>query len=113
MSPPVTKYYPCAVHSGEVDLDRLSDIAASRSTLSKADCYAAIIALTQAIGESLSEGHIVRLDNLGTFQITLKGLPADSPEDLGKANIKKGAVIYKPSRKMKEVIKNLSYKRIR
>ena len=70
-SPPVTKYYPCAVHNGEDDLDRLADIVVSQSTISRADCYGVIIALTKAIGESLSAGRIVRIDNLGTFQITL------------------------------------------
>ena len=113
VSPPITKYYPCAVHTGEEDLDSLSEIVASRSSLSKADCYGVIIAMTQVIGESLSEGRIVKIDNLGTFQITLKGLPADSPEDLGKASIKGANIIYKPSRNMKQTIKQLKYKRIR
>lgn len=111
--PPETKYYPCAIHQDEDDLDSLSDIVASQSSFSKADCYGVIIGLTKAIGDSLSEGRIVRIDNLGTFQITLKGLPADSPDDLGKANIKEANIVYKPSRKMKQTLKQLTYKRIR
>lgn len=112
-TPPEIKYYPCAVHDGEVDLDRLASVVASQSTVSRADCYAVIIALTQAIGDSLSEGRIVRIDNLGTFQITLQGLPADSPDDLGKSNVKGAKIIYKPSRNMKQVLRELTYKRIR
>ena len=112
-SPPVTKYYPCAVHNGEDDLDSLADIVVSQSTISRADCYGVIIALTKAIGESLSAGRIVRIDNLGTFQITLQGLPADSPDDLGKSSIKGARIIYKPSRNMKQTMKQLTYKRIR
>jgi len=112
-SPPVTKYYPCAVHNGEDDLDSLADIVVSQSTISRPDCYGVIIALTKAIGESLSAGRIVRIDNLGTFQITLQGLPADSPDDLGKSSIKGARIIYKPSRNMKQTMKQLTYKRIR
>jgi predicted histone-like DNA-binding protein len=112
-SPPETKYYPCAVHNGEVNLDRLASIVASQSTVSRADCYGVIIALTQAIGDSLAEGRIVKIDDLGTFQITLQGLPADSPDDLGKSSIKGPKIIYKPSRNMKQTLKQLTYKRIR
>lgn len=112
-SPPVTKYYPCAVHNGEEDLDSLSKIVASQSTISRADCYGVIIALTKTIGESLSAGRIVKIDDLGTFQITLQGLPADSPEELGRSSIKGANIIYKPSRNMKQITKQLTYKRIR
>lgn len=111
-TPPETKYYPCAVHNGEVNLDRLASMVASQSTVSRADCYGVIIALTQAIGDALSEGRIVKIEELGTFQITLQGLPADTPDDLGKLNIKGAKVIYKPSRNMKQAVKQLTYKRI-
>ena len=113
VSPPETKYYPCAVHQGEDDLDRLAAIVVSQSTMSRADCYGVIISLTKAIGESLAAGRIVKIDNLGTFQITLQGLPADSPADLGKSSIKSAKIINKPSRNLKQVVKQLSYKRIR
>ncbi|WP_291096924.1 MULTISPECIES: HU family DNA-binding protein [unclassified Flavobacterium] len=113
VSPPEIKYYPCAVHDGEDDLDSLADIVASQSTISKADCYGVIIALTKAIGESLSDGRIVRIDSLGSFQITLQGFPADTLEELGKANIKGAKIIYKPSLNMKNKLKVLTYKRVR
>jgi len=113
VSPPETKYYPCAVHSGEVNLNQLAAIVASRSTVSRVDCYGVIIGLTQAISESLAAGRIVKIDELGTFQLTLQGLPADSPADLGKSNIKGAKIIYKPSKDMKSNLRQLTYKRIR
>lgn len=39
---PQIKFYPCAIHDGEDDLDSLADIIASQSTISKADCYGVI-----------------------------------------------------------------------
>ena len=49
-NPPALKYYPCAVSKKTVDLNDLSKIVASRSTMSNDDCYGVIIALTDAIG---------------------------------------------------------------
>lgn len=108
VSPPETKLYPCAVSKGEIDLDELTKVVASRSTMSKADCYGVVIALTDAIGEALTEGRIVKIKSLGTFQLTLQATAANTPE--GK--IKGAKVIYKASKEIKERLKNLVFKRI-
>lgn len=112
-SPPETKYYPCAVHDGTVNLNQLAAIVASRSIVSRADCYGVIIGLTQAISESLAAGRIVKIEDLGTFRITLQGSPADAADVLGKSNIKGAKIIYKPSRDMKSSLRKLNYKRMR
>lgn len=112
-SPPQIKYYPCAIHEGEDDLESMTDLVSSQSTISKADCYGVIMALSKVIGESLSDGRIVRIDSLGSFQITLQGLPGESPDVLGKATIKGAKIIYKPSKNMKKILNGLTYKRIR
>ncbi len=111
-SPSETKYYPCAVPNGEVNLNLLAYFETSRSTVSRVDCYGVIIGLTQARCESLAAGRIVKMDDLRTFQITLQGLPADSLNDLGKANIKEAKIIYKPSIGLKSTLMQLPYKRI-
>ena len=67
VSPPQIKYYTCATHDGEDDLESLYDIVSSQFTISKADCYGVIMALTKVFGESLSEGRIVWIDNLDSF----------------------------------------------
>jgi predicted histone-like DNA-binding protein len=111
--PPKVNYYPCAVSNGIEDLDSLSKKISSRSSMSQADCYGVVAALAQVINESLQEGKIVNLDFLGSFKITLQGTPAATEEELGKANIKGAKIIYHPSRKMKETLTSLEYKRIR
>ena len=113
VSPPQTKQYPCAIHKGEEDLDSLAEIVASRSSMSKADCYGVIIGLTEVIAEALAAGRIVRIDSLGSFQITVQGTPADTLEELGKANIKSVKIKYNPSKRMKIKLEGLTFKRVR
>lgn len=113
VSPPETKYYPCAVSKGEVNLDDLARIVASRTTMSRPDCFGVIMALSDVIGESLANGNIVRIDNLGTFQINLTGTPADTEAALGKSNIKAAKINYKPSKDLKTRMKKITYKRMR
>ena len=113
VSPPEVNYYPCAVSKGEVHLDDLARIISSRCTVSKADCYGVMIALSHVIGEALSDGKIVKIDSLGTFSLTLLGLPAATPDGLGKSNIKKAKILYKPSKDLKDMIGKSEYKRMR
>lgn len=113
VSPPEINYYPCAVSRGEVQLDDLARIIAGRSTISRADCYGVIIALSDVIGETLSNGNIVKIDSLGTFQLILQGSAADTETALGKSNIKGAKISYRPSKELKSILKKITYKRIR
>ena len=113
ISPPEVKYYPCAVSKGEMQLDDLARIIAGRSTISRADCYGVIMALSDVIGQVISDGNIVKIDSLGTFQLVLQGTAADTEDALGKSNIKGAKISYKPSKELKTKIKDITYKRMR
>jgi predicted histone-like DNA-binding protein len=113
VSPPEVKYYPCAVSQGEVDLNQLSKIVAMRCTMSRADCLGVVMALSEVLSESLAEGKIVRMDNLGTFTLSIAGTPADTAHELGKANIKKAKINFKPARELTEKLRRITFKRIR
>lgn len=113
VSPPQVNYYPCAVSVGEVHLDDLARIIASRSTMSRADCYGVIIALSDVIGEALSNGNIVKIDSLGTFQLVLQGTSSETEDALGKSNIKGAKINYKPSKHLKSKMGRNTYKRMR
>jgi predicted histone-like DNA-binding protein len=81
--------------------------------MSRPDCFGVIMALSDVIGESLANGNIVRIDNLGTFQLNLTGTPADTEAALGKSNIKAAKINYKPSKDLKTRMKRITYKRMR
>ena len=112
-TPPEVKYYPCAVSSGEVDLDYIADIIAGRCTVSVADCYGVLIAMSDVIGEQLANGKIVKIERLGTFALTIKASGTDEPEKLNKNCILGARMVYKPAKNLKRTLNNLQYKRIR
>jgi len=101
------------VSQGKVDLESLAQVVASRTTISEADCYGVMVALTKAIGDALMKGTIVDLDFLGSFSLTLQGNPADSAEELGKTTIKKVNIAYKPSKTLKNRVQETTFTRLR
>ena len=112
-TPPQVKYYPCAVSSGEVDLEYLAEIISSRSTISVADCYGVLIGMSQVIGEELAKGKIVKIERLGTFALSLKGVGTDEPQKLNKNTILGTRMLFKPAKSLKKVLTTLNFIRVR
>ena len=112
VSPPEVNYYPCAGSKGEVNLDNLAKIISGRCTISRRDCYGVIMALSEVIGEALSDGKIFRIESLGTFQLNLSGTPAATADAIGKSNIKGAKINYKLSKDLKSKVNKITYKRM-
>jgi predicted histone-like DNA-binding protein len=113
VTPPIEKYYPCAIHEGMDDLDSLSDKIASQSNISKSDCYRIVMSLTKEIEKSLAMGRVVNIFTLGAFKINVNGIGVDSPEDSVQDEIKGAKIIYRPSPNMNKTLGELTYKRIK
>jgi predicted histone-like DNA-binding protein len=106
------QYYPRAVNNGEINLEELADNLAKKTTLSVSDCYGVIIGLVAEIEHELSNGKIVRIDRLGSFQISIKGNPEASALAVNAKNITKSSIIYRPSKMLKSMLGKLKYNKI-
>ena len=113
VTPPIEKYYPCAIHEGMDDLKSLSDKIASKSNIHPADCYRIVMSLTKEIEESLAMGRMVNIFTLGSFKINVNGVGVDSAEDIVKDEIKGAKIIYRPSKNLNKKLGQLTYKRIK
>lgn len=112
-TPPQVKYYPCAVSKGEVNLEYIAETISSRSTVSVADCYGVLMAMSAVVTQELANGNIVKIDRLGTFAITVKGTGTDCPELLCKDTIKGVNMLFKPAKNIKKILSNITFKRVR
>ena len=67
------KFYAQAQARGDVSIREMAERIQSTCTVTKADVYAVLVALEDVIVEALQNGEIVRLGELGTFQLSLSG----------------------------------------
>lgn len=104
-------YYPKVTKTGEIDLDEISEQISYSSSLTQADCYAVIISMVATVSRELEAGRIVRLGNLGAFQISVKGTASETPETVSPKNIKSASVIFRPGKKFKAMLKDLKFVR--
>ncbi|SDS17453.1 DNA-binding protein, histone-like, putative [Polaribacter sp. KT25b] len=95
------KYYAQAVATGKTDLERLAYLVANQSTVREGDCYAVILSLIHNIVDELNQGRIVKLDKLGTFNISVSSNASDTPEAVSANLIKDVRIRFRPDQRIK------------
>ena len=105
------KFYAAAVGDGEVDLDTLASIISVQCTVTEADCYAVLISLESNIINELKQGRIVKLGKLGNFQVGLSSEGEATAVEVSASNITKSRILFRPAKKMKSFLKDLSFRK--
>lgn len=98
------KFYASPVQSGELSLDALTKGIEKTSTVNGADIRAVVYAFVEEIVESLSDGRIVRLGELGSFRVTLSSEGKATADEVSSSSIKRAGVIFTPGSKIKDML---------
>ena len=105
------KFYASAVADGDVDLDRLAELISYQCTVTATDCYAVLMALEHNIIGELGQGRIVKLGRLGNFQVGLSSKGIDTAADVSASAITKSRIIFRPGKKMRSMLSDISFKK--
>lgn len=103
------KYYAAVVANGSVDFETLAEQISEQCTVTETDCLAVLNVLEQNIVRELKQGRIVRLGRLGNFQVSLSSLGFDSAEEVTPLGITNTRIIFRPAKKLRTLLKNLSF----
>lgn len=69
--------------------------------------------MEDVISEALKSGEIVRLGDLGTFQIGISSKGALTEEDYDETLIKKARINFRPGMALVGILSNLFYKKVK
>ena len=103
------KFYAAAISNGETDMESLAEMIAYQSTLTDTDCYAVLRSLEHNIVNELRQGRIVKLGSLGNFQVSISSEGKITPEDVSAADITKSRILFRPGKKLRNLLGTLSY----
>ncbi len=106
------KYYAQAQARGDVNIREMSSRIQATCTVTKADVYAVLIALEDVIVEALQNGEIVRLGELGTFQLSINGKGAATEEDYDTSLIKRTKINFRPGTALADMLGKLSFSKV-
>lgn len=106
------KFYPTVVSDGEYTLKELSERIAEMSTVSRPDTLAALQSLVLILPKVLAQGKIVRLGDLGSLRLVIKGEGADDEKKLQSSSITSIKIIFTPGKEIKEALLTIVFEKI-
>lgn len=106
------KYYAQAQASGDVSIRVMSERIQQSCTVHKADVHAVLVALEDTMIDALKGGEIVRLGDLGTFQIGVSGKGALTEEDYTPTLIQKARINFRLGIALSGILTTLSFSKV-
>ena len=102
------KYYAQAQASGDVNIREMSERIQQTCTVTSADVYAVLVSMEDVIIDALKSGEIVRLGDLGTFQIGVSGKGTLTEEEYDSSLIQKARINFRPGVALSGMLTTLS-----
>jgi predicted histone-like DNA-binding protein len=106
------KFYGIAIGDGDTDLARLAELISYQCTVTEADCYAVLLSLEHNIINELAQGRIVKLAHLGHFQVSISTEGKLNPQDVIAASITRNRILFRPGKKLRNLLKTVSYHKV-
>ncbi|MBQ3609068.1 MAG: HU family DNA-binding protein [Bacteroidaceae bacterium] len=106
------KYYGHVQARGDISLREMSERIQQTCTVHKSDVFAVLVALEDVITEALKNGEIVRLGDLGTFQIGISSKGAVTEEDYTDSLIKKARINFRPGSALVGALDGLTFQKV-
>ena len=107
------KYYAHVQASGDIDVREMAERIQQTCTVHKSDVFAVLLALEDVIIDALKSGEIVRLGDLGSFQIGISSKGALTEEDHDVSMIKKARINFRPGSALSGILTSLSYQKVK
>ena len=108
----IKKYYASANITDVQTLDDLTSTIENMSTVSGTDIHAVLYSLVQVMQTALADGQIVRLGELGSLRISISSKGMNTPKEVNAASIKSARVIFTPSKRLRDLIPQLTYEKM-
>ena len=107
------KYYAHVQASGDINIREMAERIQQTCTVHKSDVFAVLVALEDVIIDALKSGEIVRLGDLGSFQIGISSKGALTEEDHDVSMIKKARINFRPGIALSGILTSLSFQKVK
>jgi len=99
-----SKYYVQPIRKGTVSRSKIEELIVRETSLSKGDVRSVITTLSDIIGDYLTEGYSITLNEVGTLSIRVKSEGTEKKEDATVRNISSVSVGFRPATVLREKV---------
>ena len=107
------KFYGHVQASGDISLREMAERIQQTCTVHKSDVFAVLVALEDTIADALKGGEIVRMGDLGTFQIGISSKGALTEDDYDDSLIKQARINFRPGPALSGILTNLTFQKVK
>lgn len=105
-------YYANAKASGECGMYELCDLISLSSTASAGDVRLILDELIEVMKRSLGKGEVVKVGELGNFQLQFGSTGTATKKAFNQALIKSKRIVFRPGKMLREAIKNYTFEKL-
>lgn len=98
------KYYLIAKSQGVVDLKQICEEISLSTTLTRGDVRNTLLSFLDIIPKYLKMGYSVKLDELGSFRLSIKSKGSDTEEDVSISKVQRIRPVFLASTELKKQI---------
>lgn len=98
------KYYAVKETFSCTSTEEIAERIEKASSMTKGDVSSVIISLADWVASELSIGNSVKINGIGTINISVTSTPMDSPDDIDTAIVKSGRITFRPDPKLKKIL---------
>ena len=106
------KYYAGKVNQGEVSLKFISRRMAKDSHLCEKDIHKVLMDYNELIPVYIGQGKIVRIEEFGSYYLSINSSASDSPENVSIDNVKALRIGFRPSKPAKDKVAKYDLKMV-
>jgi predicted histone-like DNA-binding protein len=106
-------YYARAISDGEISSEKLLAILAKKTKLHKADCFRFMLFLEETMAEQLAQGKIVRLGDIGYFQVGISAKGVASEDEVTPTTISAAKINFRAGKSVRTMLKSLTYEKVK
>lgn len=107
------KYYASIKRRSTLTTKDLAIQLSQRSTLAEGDVWAVLVELTRLMEDKLHDGHVIKIDNFGSFKLQVSSTGADSPESFDtRRHITNKSVLFSVDKAMKQSVQHVTLERM-
>jgi predicted histone-like DNA-binding protein len=107
------KFYATGILSGNVETKEVAKLIQQATSLTEADIYGALMALSQVLCNQLKQGKSVKLDGIGTFSLSLTSKPSSTAANVPHKSVKVSKICFKADRTLTEDVKGVETEKFR
>jgi predicted histone-like DNA-binding protein len=106
------RYHATVRSKGRINTTRIADEISKISSVSSLHAAEVLKAFMSVVPDRLADGHIVKLDDFGTFRVSVSSIGVQDPRDVTPQNVTEVHIVFHPGERLVKRLNEAVFEKI-